>query len=325
MQKSERKVFLSLTGGLGNQLFQLAAGLNLAGGGELSLVTELSAPRKSKNGKADLLSFCLPKELKPVRNKNANWITRKTAGFMLRNGFSPNRLEKNIFFVFLSQFFANFVMTIFLRSKVVVVAASDVGYCPMPSKKPKILLLGYFQSYRWASEPEILYRMKSIKFSQNSEVIEKYSTYAELEFPLVVHVRLGDYLSEDNFGIPSKDYYKAGIDEILSTEKCKSIWLFSDDLEKAREYIPNNISIPIRMIPDIEDSAAATLEVMRLGTGYVIANSTFSWWAAFLSKEQAVEVVAPRPWFQGMVEPSDLIPPNWKRIDAGFQGSTIGI
>ena len=322
MHEKDNKVFLSLTGGLGNQLFQLAAGLNLAGNGKLSLVTELGAPRKSKDGKADLLSFSLPNEIEILSEKKANWITRKTAGFMLRNGLAPTRLEENAIFVLFSKLFANIVMTVYLRLKVVVVASSDVGYSPIHTTEAKILLLGYFQSYRWAEKPEILNQLRSIAFLQDSESVAQYAIDAEIELPLIVHVRLGDYLSEKNFGIPSKDYYKVGINKILSTEKCKSIWLFSDDLEKAREYIPKDISIPVRMIPEIEDSAAATLEVMRFGVAYVIANSTFSWWAAFLSKKPNVEVIAPEPWFQGMDEPRDLIPSTWHRIDAGYLRST---
>jgi hypothetical protein len=76
------------------------------------------------------------------------------------------------------------------------------------------------------------------------------------------------------------------------------------------------------MIPEIDRSPAATLEVMRFGAGYVIANSSFSWWAAFLSKKPDVEVIAPQPWFQGMDEPRDLIPPNWQRIEAGYLRAT---
>jgi hypothetical protein len=322
MHEKDNRVFLSLTGGLGNQLFQLAAGLNLAGKRKLLLLTELGAPRKSKDGKADLLSYSLPIGIELLNEKRANWITRKTAGFMLRKGLAPTRIEKNIVLVFFSKLFANIVMTIFLRLKVVVVASSDVGYSLIHVAKSKTILLGYFQSYRWAEKSEIMNQLRSITFLQKSDLIEQYSIDAEIELPLIVHVRLGDYLSEKKFGIPSKDYYKVGINQILSTEKCKSIWLFSDDLEKAREYIPNDISIPVRMIPEIEDSAAATLEVMRFGVAYVIANSTFSWWAAFLSKKPNVEVIAPEPWFQGMDEPRDLIPSTWHRIDAGYLRST---
>ena len=78
-------------------------------------------------------------------------------------------------------------------------------------------------------------------------------------------------------------------------------------------------SLPIRWIDSVDDSVVATLQAMRLGRGYVIANSTFSWWAAYLSLNPGVEVVAPSPWFMGMEDPKELIPPNWKKFDAGYQ------
>ena len=78
--------------------------------------------------------------------------------------------------------------------------------------------------------------------------------------------------------------------------------------------------MPIRWINSVDDSVVGTLQAMRLGCAYVIANSTFSWWAAYLSLNPSVEVVAPSPWFMVMEDPKELIPPNWEQIDAGYQG-----
>jgi hypothetical protein len=54
---------------------------------------------------------------------------------------------------------------------------------------------------------------------------------------------------------------------------------------------------------------------MRLGSGYVIANSSFSWWAARISKFEKNLVVAPKPWFVGIDEELSLIPSDWKRLE----------
>jgi len=64
---------------------------------------------------------------------------------------------------------------------------------------------------------------------------------------------------------------------------------------------------------NIDNSSASTLEAMRFGRGYVIANSTFSWWGAYLSHTDHAEVIAPDPWFQGMDSPDSLIPRNWQK------------
>ena len=321
MTEKKDTVLVSLTGGLGNQLFQLAAGLNFAGKRKLYLVTTLGAPRRSLDGKAELLSFALPKGVEVLSNKQANWIIRKTAGFMLRKGVVPSLLERNKLFALVLGLLANLFMGNHFKQKIVLTASSGVGYSPIHETKSNTLLLGYYQSYRWAENIEVKKDLNSITYLSESKIIKQYVLDSKTELPLIVHVRLGDYLSEKNFGIPSKDYYKNGILRILQTGKCNSIWLFSDEIEKAQSYIPDDISIPVRIIPEVEGSPAATLEVMRLGAGYVIANSTFSWWAAFLRKNEDAEVIAPTPWFSGMPEPVDLIPINWERIDSGFASS----
>jgi hypothetical protein len=321
MTQKKKNVQISLTGGLGNQLFQFAAGLKLAEKGKLCLVTTLGAPRTSSFEKAELLSFVLPEQVEVLNNKQANWIIRKTAGFMLRKGVAPTLLEGHKLFALISGLLANLVMSFYFREKIVVATSSGVGYSPIHITKSNTLLLGYYQSYRWAEDIDVKNKLDSITYASESKILNKYVQDSKSELPLIVHVRLGDYLLEKNFGTLSKSYYKNGILQILKTGKCNSIWLFSDEIEKAWTYIPDEILVPVRIIPEVEGSSAATLEAMRLGAGYVIANSTFSWWAAFLRRNKEAEVIAPKPWFSGMPEPLDLIPAHWQRIDAGFSSN----
>jgi hypothetical protein len=311
-------LIISLTGGLGNQLFQLAAGLAIAKEKNLYLCSSLGAPRTSANGDIELLSFSIPYEIKVIQEKPSSLLTRKVAGYILRIGVSPNRFESYEYFSRILRSIAALPLSFFLRRKVSVVNSVGVGYHPIFLKKKVTLLFGYFQTYRWTSDRQVKQIMQKISLRDKSIEISEYMELSFQENPIIVHVRLGDYLSEKNFGIPSKNYYKEGITRILESGKCKSIWLFSDQLQLAKTFLPDDLNIPIRVIDKFQQSPAATLEIMRMGAGYVIANSTFSWWAAFLRKNEKAEVIAPKPWFSGMPEPVDLIPISWQRINSGF-------
>ena len=314
-------LIISLTGGLGNQLFQLAAGLAMAKDKNLYLCSAFGAPRKSANGEIELLSFTIPKEINVLKEKQSSLLTRKIAGYILRIGVSPNAFESYKYFSRIVRSIASLPISFFLRRKVSVVNSIGVGYYPIAIKKKVTLIFGYFQTYRWASDSRVKQIMQKISLSDESIEISDYVKLSFQENPIIVHIRLGDYLSEKSFGIPSRNYYKESIMRILESGKCKSIWLFSDQLQLARSFLPDDLNIPIRVIDKFQHSPAATLEIMRMGAGYVIANSTFSWWAAFLRKNEEAEVIAPTPWFSEMPEPVDLIPINWHRVNSGFASS----
>jgi len=312
----KNKITLSLTGGLGNQLFQLSAGLKISAGGQLNISTIYGKPRQNKEGRAEIFSFSLPGRVKNDSHKSAPWLVNKIAGYLLRIGIAPRGLEKFKFLLTLIRITITIVFNIFLKEMTSIIYAKNIGYTELKVKKGNSLIFGYFQSYRWAIDPNVKKEMMAIHVSEHADIVLEYSKLAEIEKPLIVHVRLGDYLNEKDFGIPSVSYYTKGIEHVLSFNKCSTIWLFSDDVELAKSFISEENNLPIRVFGQICDSTAVTFEVMRLGFGYVVANSTFSWWAAFLSKNSDVEVVAPDPWFAGINEPVDLIPINWKRMNS---------
>jgi HD superfamily phosphohydrolase YqeK len=178
--------------------------------------------------------------------------------------------------------------------------------------------VGYFQSYKWASEPEIFGKMMNLRL-RDCKKIEKIKELAEREKPVIVHFRFGDYLAEENFGIPSSQYYREAVNAIRErTSRDRTFWIFSDDVEKAKVIIDEISLQKTKYFSSNQFSSSETFEIMRMGTDYVIANSTFSWWAAFLRYSRAGIVVAPTPWFKGLPTPADLIPLEWIQIEAVF-------
>jgi hypothetical protein len=211
---------------------------------------------------------------------------------------------------------ASLLLSLFLKERRKIVIGQGTGFTELDTNLTRPYLVGYFQSYKYAELSRSMLAMA--KISKAGPELAFLESIAQIETPLVVHCRFGDYLQEEDFGIPSSKYYSSAIDKLLERNKFNCIWVFSDDLEKAKEKLSLVERLPVRWINSVDASVASTLQAMRLGHGYVVANSSFSWWAAFLSFNGASEVVAPSPWFKGMDDPKDLIPPNWSLVDAGY-------
>ena len=160
-------------------------------------------------------------------------------------------------------------------------------------------------------QPEILDTLKSLEITHSDPELLELEALSARENPLVVHIRLGDYKKEDSFGTLPKEYYERSIEKMWNTGKYKVIWAFSDEPILAKEILSSIKDKNIRWISEIDGSAGKTLEAMRLGCGYVIGNSTFSWWGAFLSHTPEAKVIAPNPWFKSIPAPKDLFPPHW--------------
>jgi len=311
--KKNLSLTLPLTGGLGNQLFQLAAALDCREGREIFLDMSIGKPRSNSLGMPELTSFKLPPYVQFEKKLHGNWLLRKSSGFMLRRGLSPSKKESDSLLTKLLKFSWRLIVSGSFRKNIRPISGEGIGYFEIPKLRGNLLIYGYFQSYRWGEL--VRSEMQSLKPSFGLDVIEEFRHLAEIEKPLIVHIRLGDYRNEPQFGTLPKGYYNAALQELWTTGKYSKIWIFSDEPEFAKEYFDEDLVLQIRWIPEQLESAALTLEIMRMGCAYIIGNSSYSWWAAYLSYTPNPPVIAPEPWFLGLTNPIDLIPSNWRRIN----------
>ena len=313
--KKPRTIF-SLTGGLGNQLFQLAAALSHSSG-EVGLEWGVGRPRLNRSGMPELMSFKLPKEVVVVEPGSFRRLLSKSSGYLLRMGFAPRRYEEIPPFRVLAHFLGSMISAAYFKDFRKTISVDDLGYSEIPTTDGNAFILGYFQSYIWASKTETRTKLRELTLvNGDGPEVQEFKRLAQIERPLIIHVRLGDYKLEDSFGLLTPDYFVQTAHKAIKAGTYSSIWIFSDELELARRYFSDLDNIQVRFIGEVDGSTSSTFEVMRLGYGYVISNSTYSWWAAFLSQNNESPVYAPFPWFKGMKSPNCLIPTTWVVCDA---------
>jgi hypothetical protein len=129
------------------------------------------------------------------------------------------------------------------------------------------------------------------------------------------HVRRGDYLSpefRDAFGVCAADYYYRALEILRARVPRVKIFVFSDDPGWAAQ---NSIGGAGAEIIDWNaDAPERDLELMRACTHAVIANSSFSWWGAWLGERPESIIIAPKTWFKAVPEFRDIVPERWMRI-----------
>jgi hypothetical protein len=322
--KRVRRV-IPLTGGLGNQLFQLTFALMLKNSGyNIKIDTQLGRPRQNHFGQPEVASLLPPGFLQLTSKKTGSSFVSKCNGYLMRMTLAPRRYENSGIVRFLIKYVTRVANSIYLRGRFHTWSAPDLGYCQIPGSDSNLLINGYFQTYRWASDLRIFSALESLRPNESSLTREKFERIAKEERPLIIHIRLGDYTEEHKFGCLGIDYYATALHRIWDSEQYGKIWVFSDEINKASKFIPLEFHEKVRWIQDIDGSTAQTFQLMRFGHGYIIANSTFSWWSAFLSYNRSAKVVCPEPWFKLLQDPTDLIPPHWTRISANHaEGSNV--
>lgn len=190
------------------------------------------------------------------------------------------------------------------------------GFLPLKrcnSKKTDIYLNGYFQSEKYFSnyKEEIKSILTPINPVMNMN-INLYKEICEAPDAVCVDFRLGDYLNNSLHGICTLEYYKKAMDYISQKLTNPIFYIFSTDIDIIEKEIQNwnyNIVVENGKSPDYEK-----LRLMSSCKHFIITNSTYDWWAQYLSNNDNKIVIAPSRWF-GLPCPCDIYLDNWTLID----------
>jgi Glycosyl transferase family 11 len=133
-----------------------------------------------------------------------------------------------------------------------------------------------------------------------------------------LHVRRGDYVSNPTtnrvHGTCSPDYYRRAIDYVAGRTAAPHIFVFSDDPQWGRANL--RFAVPMTFVDaNPPDHGYRDMQLMARCRHHIIANSSFSWWGAWLNPSPDKTVIAPQQWFSASKnDTSDLIPPDWVRL-----------
>jgi hypothetical protein len=187
-----------------------------------------------------------------------------------------------------------------------------------------INLHDYFQTEKYFKNIKDLIRND---FSFKKQILEScLEILNELVDPIFIHIRRGDYVNQpDNHPVCSTSYYENSLNHFKDTssvlifsddpEWCKSQELFSDD-----RFLISEFNLTYNQTSDTNDGRIKSLIpyydlcLMSMCQGGIIANSSMSWWGAWLIENPTQPIVAPNPWFgknYSHYDMSDLIPERW--------------
>jgi hypothetical protein len=177
---------------------------------------------------------------------------------------------------------------------------------------------GYWQSYRYFEDVAPTIRKEFAVKAPPPDRDQQLLARMQQPDSICLHVRRGDYVSNPVVrkfhGFCSEDYYRRAVEQLAAQLQSPELFVFSDDMHWVKQHLA--FEMPTTHVGHhAADSAPGELRLMTGCRHFVIANSTLSWWAAWLASDRGGIVYAPRQWFADpSMNPADLMPPSWHRI-----------
>jgi len=253
--------YIKLHGGLGNQLYQVACGIE----------------------------YCNKNNSLPILIYNNDWCTH----FNMKT--SLNTIFKNFNSLSFDDFKEMDIKYNIIKPEKYFNDAYN--YFLLPKIKGNVLLDGYFQNIKYFEESkDELYRI--IIDEDYTDLIKK--KYLNIENEYFIHIRRGDYINNIPYEIDYDNYYNSALKCLISSENKKiNLNIISNDIEYCKSYeILNNFKekINLNFIDNIDE--IESFYIMTQCYGGIIANSSFSWWGAFINNQSYKKFILPSKWIK---------------------------
>jgi hypothetical protein len=303
------KMIVRQLSGLGNQMFQYAAGLYYAAKCNAHLSLIVDPPHKS-HSYGDPRPYLLPHFSITAKHRKLNDVDR----ILL---FTENRRVTPTLALFLRKYILQAGLRVQIVTETLEQRFRFQSELPVSRNMRTIYLLGYWQVHNIAEQISVQLRreftFRNLPTGKNLELIR---VIQNAENSVSIHIRRGDYTlaAEGNVALPI-DYYSEAIANLRTSLRNPTFFVFSDDINFAKQHLSKNIP---SVFIDHNDAFSAH-EDMRLMSScrhHIIANSTFSWWGAWLNPSVDKIVLAPRNWLvANCPAKNDLIPRTWRVLD----------
>lgn len=276
-------IIIRMTGGLGNQMFQYALYLKLCSMGREVKFDDITEYELDNARPVMLWAFGLT-----YPRADQEEINKITDGFLKLS----HRIRRKLF-----------------GRKSLEYQEKNCNYDPQVLQRDPAYLTGYFQSEKYFMDVEEQVR-RAFTFSegiwkgQDEEIRRKMQNFlGQIQGceSVSVHVRRGDYLEKEEIygGICTEAYYKSAIEYMQRKRKESRFFLFSNDPEWVREWVNANYRGDNRFViieGTQEETGYLDLLLMSRCKNHIIANSSFSWWGAWLDENPEKKVIAPAKW-----------------------------
>jgi len=304
--KKNNAIKIRVAGELGNQLFQLVAGLVIVKKIESKLELEFSSLSSNR--------------LQPYSFYDPKVIT-----------ISENGLNKYLNYVFDYILFFRYVKKFLLKLRNITIFTEKFVHVyddRISNIKNKSQISGYFQSFKYVQECESYYQVREM-LNLKSFSDEYNNLKHELEkHPFVaIHIRRGNQqdpfsiLSTELHGLLPADYYDNAyklLSRLIRIEKYKII-AFTDNKSASAAFVKNFGFLVDRIISrDDLQSQQETMHLIAASQHIIGANSSFSWWAAYLGDDENKFTIFPKPWYKKPGETDqEILWPHW--LACGFE------
>lgn len=179
--------------------------------------------------------------------------------------------------------------------------------------KKLVFVKGYWQSYKYFAPIDDLIKKQFIFKKGLSGIWKNAASEIVNSNSVMIHVRRGDYLQKlDYHGVVSENYIDDGINYCKNNLAAARFYVFSDDIPWCREKLSRYENIRFMDERFYGENNLPYLQLMCQCKHFILANSSYSWWAAWLGRSKNSIIIYPRKWFAAEhLVINDLTPPDW--------------